>query len=400
MDNYKKILDKIENRDKNISALASETEKLKDNINNQVSEAQRLKNTANNSHKTVIEINREFEEQTTLHGVDYAFLFLAIAVQCLRIYGINKLTTLEAAGKGKIEKYLHEMQEKELENFTANYTESSYEYHACLAQIISTRGVPYDTTRYENENIGLFKGANHRFSTLGHDPLLGLIFGTANILTNTITCYDENIKILGFKVPITNHVVYDTFWQNPVVGDYGSTTSALMSATERVHDDKKSIVAAVIKQVIHIGTDMFTPCGINLPFVDCVLSKQKVEEITKYLSTGDIIKISSSALLAMFFNFIIGCLHGLLYDGSKGVQRKVYAVKTRKIIMLSNVIATSSNVLKNSFEVYNGNVKALKDVDWGGLVVTLNRLIKDSQFINDVKYEFVVNEFIKKIYGD
>ena len=41
------------------------------------------------------------------HGVDYAFLFLAIAVQCLRIYGINKLTTLEAAGKGKIEKYLH-----------------------------------------------------------------------------------------------------------------------------------------------------------------------------------------------------------------------------------------------------------------------------------------------------
>ena len=92
--------------------------------------------------------------------------------------------------------------------------------------------------------------------------------------------------------------------------------------------------------------------------------------------------------------------HGLLYDGSKGVQRKVYAVKTRKIIMLSNVIATSSNVLKNSFEVYNGNVKALKDVDWGGLVVTLNRLIKDSQFINDVKYEFVVNEFIKKIYGD
>lgn len=47
------------------------------------------------------------------------------------------------------------------------------------------KGVPYDTTK--STVSGLFIGANHRFATLGHDPILGLIFGTANIMTNTIT---------------------------------------------------------------------------------------------------------------------------------------------------------------------------------------------------------------------
>ena len=43
---------------------------------------------------------------------------------------------------------------------------------------------------------------------------------------------------------------------------------------------------------------------------------------------------------------------------------------------------------------------ALKRMDWGGLIVTLHRLINDTEFINAVKHEFIVNEFIKKIDGD
>ena len=48
---------------------------------------------------------------------------------------------------------------------------------------------------------------------------------------------------------------------------------------------------ALIKQVIHIGTDLYTPKGIQIPGANLVLSKKNAERLTKYISTGDIIKI-------------------------------------------------------------------------------------------------------------
>ncbi len=404
MDEVQKLLKKVEDRKKNLSSLADEATALNNEINNLAGATSKLKHIVDNPKNIVIEIAREFESQTTLKGIDYRFLFLAIALQCARIYIIDQLTTVEKAGKdNNIEAYLHKKQAKIFEKFDADDAEIAREYYVPLSQIISLRGVPYDTTVYENENLGLFKGANHRFSTLGHDPLLGLIFGTTNILTSTITCYEEKTRVLGIKIPVTNHVVYDMNGKNPRIGQFGLTSQALMSAASRVDGDAKSVGAALIKQVIHIGTDMFTPCGINLPLADLVLSKKTVEEITKYVSAGDVVKIGSSALLAMGINFIIGAFHNMLYDNAYSesrIQRNVYNVKTRKIIMLSNVVATSSSVVKTAFETCNGNAMALKSMDWGGLIVTLYRLINDTEFINAVKHEFIVNEFIKKIDGD
>ena len=53
--------------------------------------------------------------------------------------------------------------------------------------------VPYDalnySENYSGESHGL-SGNNHRYKALGHDPLAGLIVGTANIATNTLTVND------------------------------------------------------------------------------------------------------------------------------------------------------------------------------------------------------------------
>lgn len=46
---------------------------------------------------------------------------------------------------------------------------------------------PYDIT-VGAPDLGInMGGAYHRLYTLGHDPVLGWIFGTANILADTIT---------------------------------------------------------------------------------------------------------------------------------------------------------------------------------------------------------------------
>ncbi|MBL4932765.1 hypothetical protein [Clostridium paridis] len=374
--------------------LSSSSETTLRNMEAIANESYRVAEVAHNSRKILDNLDKEFETQTGLKGTDIAFLFIATALQCGRIFIINNLTKIEKAGQGnRNEGFLHDLQDKILHKFDNGTVLGIDRYHAPLNQIITGRGVPYDATGYMDENFKLFKGANHRFATLGHDPILGLIFGTANILTNTITCV--NAPIIS-----TNHVIYDSSLKNPRIGGFAPTTVTLKKAVERLDGDVSSIVAAIIKQIIHIGTDMYTPCGIQFPGANLLLSKENTEKLTKYISTGDLVKIGASAGLSTLINTIISTVHMLMYDGTKYSSQDVYSVKTRKIILYSNLIASTSNIIWVGGNMIAGNEGAIKELDIGGLLVTLHRLMTDTKFIREVKEEFVFGGFNKMIQGD
>ncbi len=390
-------------------------------------ESYRFADVANNSRELIKDLDKEFESITGLQGADVLFLFTAIGLQMARIVILNELTKSEAAGsQNRNETKLHEFQEKLLGKFNTGEDTMDRPYYASMNHIVTKMGVPYDASTVltrsslegmlekgrlwdfdissfiPNENINLFKGANHRFSTLGHDPILGLIFGTSNIMTNTITCVKTPLAVAGVGIPIltTNHVVHTSDYKDPRIATYGSTTVMLAKSIERTKEQPTAFVASLIKQIIHIGTDLYTPCGIQIPGANLVLSNKNAEELTKYISTGDIVKIGTSAALAEFINYLIGTLHSLMYDETKGVSKELYSVKTRKIIMYSNVIATGSNVLWVTGNMIGGNKMAMKQLDIGGLIVTAKRLITDPEYIRKVKEEFVLGGFKNMINGD
>ena len=174
----------------------------------------------------------------------------------------------------------------------------------------------------------------------------------------------------------------------------------LGSAVARLEDDRDSVVAALIKQIIHIGTDMFTPCGIQIPAANLVLSNTAVEQMTKYFSFGDVVKIGASAGIAALINLIISTLHGLTYDESKYDSRELFAVKTKKIISISNTIATTSNLIWVGANVYAGDKSQIKNFDIGGLLVTIYNLTHNAEFIRKVKEEYIFGNFNKLIQGD
>lgn len=359
-------------------------------------ESLRVADVAHNSNIIFKDLEVEFEKQTKLNKVDQAFLFLAIGLQCLRVYLVNKATELEKAGKGGKEDKLHKMQEKILNKFDNGEFGLPKPYYAPLNQIITGRGVPYDATDFLGEYKTIFKGANHRFSTLAHDPVVGLIIGTTNILTNTITCVETMPDI------ITKHVVYDELLKNPKI-DYvtpASTLIALKKGIDRLDGDIESVVAAIIKQIIHIGTDMYTPCGIQLPFANLILNKATVEKVTKYVSTGDVIKIGGSYAIATAIDFIITTVHTLLYDEKKCESKDLYNLKTRKIIRYSYAIVTGSNVLVNTIKISGGNISAIKDMDIAGIIKLFKHLFEDSVLQIKIKEEFLLGHFDKIIQGD
>lgn len=390
-------------------------------------ESYRVADIAHNSRELLSNLDKEFESQTGLKGNDIKFLFVAIGLQLARIVILNELTKIEKAGSGnRNETKLHEFQEKLLGKFNDGGSVKERPYYASMEHIITKKGVPYDATAgltkkslqtllnkdrkwdfdltdmIPDEKLSLFKGANHRFATLGHDPILGLIFGTSNIMTNTITCVKTSESVGGIKTPIltTNHVVFTSDFKDPRIATYGSTAVMLKQAIERTKEEPSVFVASLIKQIIHIGTDLYTPCGIHIPGTNLILSNTEVEKLTSYISAGDIIKIGTSAGLAELINFLIGTLHTLMYDSSMAISRELYSVRTRKIIMYSNVIATGSNVLWVGGNMIAGNEGAIKQLDIGGLLVTIKRLIGDTEYIQKIKEEFVFGGFNKMIQGD
>ena len=165
-------------------------------------------------------IDREFKERTRLQDADAAFVVAATMLQVARVLVINSLTEVERAGAGNAkEDALHSFQGRVFSGFDDGAPAESGRLFASKSHILSSRGVPYDATRYEAENLKIFKGANHRFATLGHDPVLGLVFGTSNIMTNSITCVkDANVFGIGARIPATYSVSYDAFGKNPLIG--------------------------------------------------------------------------------------------------------------------------------------------------------------------------------------
>ena len=99
--------------------------------------------------------------------------------------------------------------------------------------------VPYDAQDNRNTKIYVdgLSAYYHRLMSLGHDPLMGLIFGVSDILTGRMTTIDRTGKIVS-------------------------------QVMENYADRKESdIFAAIAKQIIHYKSDIITSMGLPAPMM-------------------------------------------------------------------------------------------------------------------------------------
>ena len=397
MRKYKKLKEKVNKQFENrISKLEEVSKNMKEfiEINN------KMLDNFEKLDKIVEDIDKEFAEKTgILNKKDQVFLWTAVALQVSRIYIISEITKIENAGEGKLEESLKNFQKEIFKNFENKNDKINQEYRASLKQILTDK-VPYDATKGGGK-FELFKGANHRFATLGHDPILGYIFGTANILTNTITTV---------QIPLvsTYHIKYNEIYGNPQITELASTILMFSKVGERIKEDKIAVALALIKQIIHIGTDLYTPKGIQIPGANLVLSKKNAENLTRYINTGNIIKVTSSAIIATVINFIISILHNLLYDENDDISRDLYNIRTQKIVKVSNIIAEALNIVYVGANVgigmYTENPALIKEgvkrIDLGGYIVAVHQIVKSSLVQEKIRREYLENKLYDKFLGE
>ena len=386
--------------------LSSDSDALFEKIEKHAKEEKRFIKVLHNAPQILDQLENVFEERTSLNKLDRAVLMLATGLQLSRIYLLEKYSgKLEDENKlAHNDPEIKRKEHEEMDKFKKVHNEwksvKSEKGYRSWQEIAFTTKVPYDATRHAGFNDRNMHGGLHRVKTLGHDPILGWIFGTCNILTDTISITPEfQSGEKKYNIPYVETYGVD-MGSNFCWTERKSTISMFSNAYESVEEDWHRLAAAIFSQSLHFASDVYTKQGLPVPFLSFA-DPDKAYEVYQsgydYLDLLDDTYILRKSLKsvghAIMINKIIAFIHKLFFYLDKEKDSKLYEVRTRKIILWSNVIATSSDVIQTSIRLCANDANAAKDFDLGGFLVTLYRLTEDVSFIQKVEEEFVFNEW-------
>lgn len=347
--------------------------KLQSNAN----ETNRVIGVLQNTREILDDLDRQFSEKTGLNGTDTAILFLAIGLQIVREYLLTKFPIRlddQIAAKntfGHIEE--HSNRRHRL-------------YNPSLEEIISNP-VPFDANVGANGALSGGGYMGHRVTAIGHDPLLGLVFGTANIATSTLTTANFD----SFHI-YTGSLGRDEFCQR-------ARTDLVLSYTMNKLlaggiEGKQIIAVSLMKEVIHLRSDLNTSHSLPLPVVSAIDPKLASRLASYGLDMANVLAVAKQSTYATMVNTLIAMFHGMFSDATAEMEQKLHEVKTRKILSYSNAVASSSNLAVAAI------TRDFHLLDLGGLAVTIYRLITDAKFIRQVKEEFIFGTYKNMIMGD
>lgn len=343
------------------SKIMSDLDDTVDNIDKGYREAYRVKEIVNNTGQILDDLDKQFCQKTGLTELDMKFLFVAIGMQIVRQYLLTRFP----------QRLDDQIAAKQTKGHIKEVSDRSHRYYNPSLEEILTNPVPFDA------NIGsegALKGGGHmghRVTAIGHDPLLGLVFGTANIATSTLTTssfQSYHIYTNNNRDCFRNHARTELV--------LGKTVDKLLNCGM---EGKQIVAASLIKEIIHLKSDINTKNSLPLPVVSVIDSKMAADLASYGLDMANVISVGKQMMYSTLINSMIAMIHGLFCDGRTLMDKKLYEVRTRKILSYSNLVATSSNI---AVVAITGDMKLF---DLGGLAVTIYRLITDIKFIRQVK---------------
>lgn len=347
-----------------------------------VKESGRVADVAANASEILRDIDRDFERCTGLTGIDISFLFLAVALQTIRQFVVTKFP----------ERLDDQSAAKNTLGHIEEHSNRSHRYYNPSLEEIITNPVPFDANIGADGALSGGKQMGHRVTALGHDPLLGLVFGTANIATSTLT----NNRLQSYHI-YTNTAGRDYFRNR------ADTGQVLVRVKDKLISDgiegKKIVGASLVKELIHLRSDLNTANSLPLPALSVINPSLAADLAKQGFDMSNVVAVGRQAGYAILINTMIYMIHSMLYDSSTDGNRRLYEVRTRKILTYSNCISSLSNVLFVGTNAAVGNADAFKYLDVGGLIVTVYRIVTDTAFIKKVKEEFIEQEFFAQIRG-
>lgn len=253
--------------------------------------------------------------------------------------------------------------------------------------------VPYDAQDNRNTSIYVegLSAYYHRLLQLGHDPLLGFIFGVADILTGNMTTIDK----------------------------MGKFCSQFMENYEERRES--TIFAAIAKQFCHLKSDITTSMGLPAPFMSLFNflqfgsigeEDQTIAEIVQgmYYEGYDFIHFHSMSIPTMLNEVIVRLGYAIKRkkEGYSNKEAIPYSLnrethpKLATMLFISHSLATAANAGKVYFSqnpvainypqwIYFARY-SYKQLKWG---LVQKPLLSDSYVMGKINDEF--DELVKMV---
>ena len=292
------------------------------------------------------EIQRKFEADlgpAAWDRWDYGAVALAVLVGAMLDYLL--VATPGGSFKGKKQRgspltaWLKE-QSKALAPMTGSDDIQRNAFQRCIAQLTTAAEkwakVPYDMV---SPKLGLTPNV-HRLASLGHDPLLGLVFGLGDIFSGTCTFIDKSGK-----------------WS--VIDHPG-------------HDGDGNVLEAFVKVIVHGFSDVFTAQGLPPPFMaplqlvgaNSGITLRKggdpvpVRHVVRYMySNGyDLRHFATTTISPAAAEIVLCSYHGVraFSDGSEsGTPGIPDRLKQAQMLALTHGLLGSANILKTALYGWN-----------------------------------------------
>jgi len=326
------------------------------------------------AEEQVRQISEEFASRTGLNVRDMAFLTIATSIQTARWVMIPKLLTkagksgkvlaalspsamamLEAKPKDDKDLAIIDEANREFQEETDWQVEEIHEGRLSWDQILDARD----------------KAPMKAFN----NDALNWLFGLVNTITGTTT--DSNFNSVDES------------------GKPVKTPAVLAEAFRSIQEDPRRLSAAVYAlyaqdKLAHGETiDMLKPFTETFgPQMESELYRSQVQQLA---SINSITLIGQQAAIPLIINMAVGLLHGFMYNPDIDGPREFYEARTRKIMLLSNLMASSSNV------ALTAGTEAWMKLDIGGLLVTATRAMQDMSYLTALEDEFMRRHLDKAI---
>ncbi len=238
--------------------------------------------------------------------------------------------------KGEIPEFLEEQKYSPLTKWLREHSEEVHERF--LERFEKRAKVPYDDV-WHSEVSGM-DPRTHRLESLGHDPILGFIFGVIDILGNTGTYIDK----------------------------YGD-----IIRVDKAPTDPVSLTAAFLKVFLHLLSDVCTSAGVQPPFFTLLQlvkadspfvlkeggAKVPWTDVARYMYVHgyDLRHFATMGIVPATVEMVIRGWR-LCESYEKKESPELTKAKTASMLMLGHTMAVSGNLIKTG-AVYGMNPLAL-----------------------------------------
>ena len=244
--------------------------------------------------------------------------------------------------------------------------------------------------RHTTEYVTGLSAYYHRLLSLGHDPILGLIFGVYDILTGKMTTIDKTGKIVS-------------------------------QVMENYADRKESdIFAAIAKQIIHFKSDITTSMGLPTPlmalfnllqFGSIGEEEQTIAEIVQgmYYEGYDFIHFCSMSIPTMIIEVIIRLGYGIKrIKGGNAIKDSIpFSLNREKHPKLSTMlfIGHSAATAVNAGKVYfTKNPMAINYPQWIAFAKYSYKQLKwallEKPELRDAYVRGIIAEELNEVYAE